>query len=106
MIVHAVATYGPGKNAIVLDGLERAVKRYPYANCFIYDRARKFLKDATISDPIAGDKDVRDRQVSLTRPQGVVPRKPICSTGGDGPPARNEHCCCGEDVFMVPRLGA
>ena len=45
MILLAVAMYGPENNAIVLDGLERVTKRYPYANCFIYDRACKILKD-------------------------------------------------------------
>ena len=37
--------YGPGTNAAALDGLERAVGRYPYVNCFTYDRACKILED-------------------------------------------------------------
>ena len=45
MILHAVAMYGPGNNEIVLSGLEDVLCRYPYVNCFIYDRARKILKD-------------------------------------------------------------
>ena len=46
MILHAVAMYGPENNDTVLHGLTTALKRYPYANCFIYDRGREILKDA------------------------------------------------------------
>ena len=46
MILHAVAMYGPGDNEIALNGLAEVLGRYPYVNCFIYDRARKILKDA------------------------------------------------------------
>ena len=46
VILHAVPMYGPENNEIVLNGLEDVLDRYPYVNCFIYDRACKILKDA------------------------------------------------------------
>ena len=41
--LHAVAIYGPVNNEIAPNGLEGMDRRYPYAGCFIYDRARKIL---------------------------------------------------------------
>ena len=43
VILHDVAMYGPVNNEIAPNGLEGVVGRYPYAGCFIYDRARKIL---------------------------------------------------------------
>ena len=44
-ILHAVPMFHPENNALVLDELENVVGRYPFANCFIYDRACKILLD-------------------------------------------------------------
>ena len=37
--------YAPENNRLVLDALEQVVARYPYLNCFIYDRACKIQDD-------------------------------------------------------------
>ena len=37
--------YRPGNNDLALNELERVARRYPYVNCFVYDRACKILKD-------------------------------------------------------------
>ena len=44
-VLHAAPTYRPGNNAFVLDELEKVVVTYPFAGCFIYDRACKVSKD-------------------------------------------------------------
>ena len=44
-ILHAVPMFHPENNALVLDELENVVERYPFANCFSYDRAWKILLD-------------------------------------------------------------
>ena len=44
-MLNAVATYRPENNDLVLNEMERVVRRYPYVNCFVYDRACKILKD-------------------------------------------------------------
>ena len=46
-LVNAIPMYRPGNNDMALNELERAARRYPYANCFIYDRACKIRKDVS-----------------------------------------------------------
>ena len=44
-ILHAAPMYRPRNNAVVLDDLDRVLGRYPFVNCFIYDRACGILED-------------------------------------------------------------
>ena len=44
-MLNAIPTYRPGSNDLFLTDLEGATRKYPYANCFVYDRACKILKD-------------------------------------------------------------
>ena len=44
-ILRALPMYAPENDRLVIDALEQVVARYPYLNCFIYDRACKIHDD-------------------------------------------------------------
>ena len=45
--LNAIPMYRPGNNDLVLTDLARATRRYPCANCFVYDRACRIAKDVS-----------------------------------------------------------
>ena len=47
-ILYTSPMYRPENNSFALDGIEKAVTKYQYPNCFIYDRACKLKENVAV----------------------------------------------------------